>query len=85
MARIYHPDNNPDPNAAEKFHILQDAYMEAMNHAIPGPDPNQKKTWKVNKKGKTYSKKVIEPEYTKVIEAEDVIRLALIHVGSVFI
>lgn len=72
LARVYHPDNNPSPDAAGKFQMLQEAYLEAIKHAKTGPDRNRAEKWNPENIKKSYSTLVEVPEYSKVIEAENI-------------
>ena len=38
LARIYHPDKSSDPEAADKFRQLHDAYEDFNNHMAPARD-----------------------------------------------
>ena len=74
LARLHHPDNNPSPESELKFNEIQNAYREAMKYAEPGEDrtkhEDRHKVRRPEKKEYSFVNEI--PEYTKVIEAENV-------------
>ena len=57
---------------AEKSH--KEAYLEALKYAKTGPDRTKSDQWRMENVKKSYSTIVDVPEYSKIIEAENVQR-----------
>ena len=53
----------------------QEAYLEALKYAKTGPDRTKSDQWRMENIKKSYSTIVDVPEYSKIIEAENVQRL----------
>lgn len=56
----------------EEFLQIQQAYMEAIKHASHGVDRTKKNAWVPRSKNTNYNPNRNEPEYTKVIVAENI-------------
>ena len=77
VSLLANADFRPNNHRQDALHFReshQEAYLEALKYAKTGPDRTKTDQWRMENVKKSYSTIVDVPEYSKIIEAENVQR-----------